>query len=170
MSFLGQTSTMKAMPVTVLTPGFQARCTLQVLGMVQTFLNDDQRSVFPLKDVTLHGLEVGNPAVSVQLEDLYVSKEQCHTIAFESMLDQDQSGLMPHTERIAVYTSHYVIQGDFHLGVDNVVGDLVDSFRTLYLGATDVEFFPLFRSQAAMIQTAPLAYVYRKSVHMFHAV
>jgi hypothetical protein len=170
MGFLDQTSTIKAMPVTVLTPGFQARCTLQVLGVVQTFLNDEQRSVFPLKKVTLHGLQAGNPAVSMQLEDLYVSKGQCHAIAFETMLDQDQSGLMPHKERMAVYTSHYVIQGDFHLGVDNVVGDLVDSFRTFYLGATDVEFFPLFRSQAAMIQTAPLVYVYRTSVRMFHVV
>jgi hypothetical protein len=170
MGFLGQTSTTKAMPVTVLMAGFQARCTLQVMGIVQTFLNDDQRSVFLLKDVTLHGLEAGNPAVSMELEDLYVSKEQCQVIAFESLLDQDQTGLMPHEERVAVYTSHYVIQGNFHMGVDAGVGDLVDAFRTLYIAATDVEFFPLFQPQTAVIQTAPLVYVYREGVRMFHAV
>jgi hypothetical protein len=170
MGFLGQTTNMKEMPVTVLMPGFQARCILPVMGMVQTFLNDDQRGVFPLKDVTLHGLEAGNPAVSMQLDSLFVPKENCQAIAFESMLDQDQSGLMPHTERMAVYTSHYVMQGDFHMGADNVAGDLVDAFRTFYLGATDVEFFPLFRSQAAVIQRAPLVYVYRQSVRMFHSL
>ena len=170
MGFLGQTSNLKEMPVTVLMPGFQARCTLPVMGMVQTYLNDDQRGVFTLKDVTLHGLEAGNPAVSMQLESLFAPKEHCQAIAFEVLLDQDQSGLMAHTERMAVYTSHYVIQGDFHMGADNSVGDLVDAFRTFYLGATDVEFFPLFRSQAAVIQSAPLVYVFRKSVRMFHAL
>ncbi len=170
MGFLGQASTMKELPVTVLMPGFQAQCMLQVLGMIQTFLNDEQRSVLPLKNVTLHGLEVGNPAASMQLEDLYVPKEHCQVIAFETLLSQEQTGLMPRKERMAVYTSHYVIQGNFHLGADNVVGDLVDAFRTFYLGATDVEFFPLFRAQAAITQRAPLAYVYRKGVRMFHAV
>ena len=170
MGFLGQTSTTKAMPVTVLMPGFQARCTLPVMGMVQTFLNDDQRSVLLLKDVTLHGLETGNPAASMELEDLYATKEQCLVIAFETLLPQDQTGLMPHEERMAVYTSHYVIQGSFHMGVDAGVGDLVDGFRTTYIGATDVEFFPLFRPQAAVLHTSPLVYVHRKSVRMFHPV
>ena len=170
MGFLGQTTNVKDTPVTVLMPGFQARCILPVMGMVQTFLNDDQRSVFPLKDVTLHGLEAGNPAVSMQLESLFVPKEHCQAIAFEVLLEQNQSGLMPHIERMAVYTSHYVMQGDFHMGADNGVGDLVDAFRTFYLGATDVEFFPLFRAQAAVIQRAPLVYVYRQSVRMFHAL
>jgi hypothetical protein len=170
MGFLGQTSTTKALPVTVLMPGFQARCTMQTIGVFQVFLNDDQRSVFLLTEVALHGLEAGNPAVSMELADLYASKEQCQVITLESMLSHEETGLMPHEVRIAVYTSHYVIQGNFHMGVDAGVGDLVDGFRTLYIGATDVELFPLFRPQAAVIQAAPLAYIYRKSVCMFHAV
>ena len=170
MGFLGQASTMKELPVTVLLPGFQARCTLPVLGMVQTFLNDDQRSVFSLKQATLHGMETGNPAVSMQLESLFAPKEHCQVIAFESMLPQEQTGLMPRVERIAVYTTHYVIQGDFHMGADNSVGDLLDSFRGFFLGATNVEFFPLFRSQAAIIPKAPLTFVYRRAVLMFHPV
>jgi hypothetical protein len=170
MGFLGHTSTMKAVPVTVLIPGFQARCTMQTIGVFQTFLNDDQRGVFLFTGVELHGVEAGNPAASMQLADLYVPKERCQVITLESMLSQEETGLMPHEVRIAVYTSHYVIQGNFHMGVEAGVGDLVDGFRTLYVGATDVEIFPLFRPQAAVIQAAPLAFVYRKGVRMFHAV
>jgi hypothetical protein len=168
MSFFEQASTLKAMPVTVLLPGFQVRCSLQVHGVVQVFLNDDQKSVFPLKQAAMYGLESGNPAASMQLDDLFVPKEQCHAIAFESMLPQEQTGLMPRTERIVVYTSHYAIQGDFHMGADTLVGELIDSVRVMFLGITDVQFFPLFRPQAALIQQAPLVYVYRRAVRMYH--
>lgn len=169
MSFLDQGS-MKAMPAIVLLPGFQARGTLQVLGMVQTFLNDEQKSVFGLKDVALHGLETGNPAASMQLESLFIPKERCQVVAFETTLSQEQTGLMPRVEQIAAYTSHFVIQGEFHMGADTVVGDVIDSVRVMFLGVTNAQFFPLFRPQAAMIQQAPLVYVYRKAVQMFHMV
>jgi hypothetical protein len=170
MGFSGQGSTTKALPVAVLMPGFQARCTLQVFGMVQTFINDEQKSVFPLKQVTLHGLEVGNPAVSMELDELVVAKDRCQALAFEAMLPQEQTGLMPRTERLVVYTSHYAIQGDFHMGMDTQISELIDSVRVMFLAATDAQFFPLFRSQAAIVPQAPLVYVHRRTVQMYHAV
>jgi hypothetical protein len=170
MGFLDQASTVKAMPVTVLLPGFQARCTLQVFGVVQTFINDEQKGVFPLRQVTLHGLEVGNPAVSMELDELHVPKDRCQAIAFETMLSQEQTGLMPRTERLVAYTSHYAIQGDFHMGADTQISDLIDSVRVNFLGVTNAQFFPLFRSQAAITPQAPLVYIYRKGVQMYHAV
>lgn len=170
MGFSGQSSTMQSIPVTVLLPGFQAHCMLQVFGMIQTFINDEQKSVFPLKQVALHGIEVGNPAVSMELEELVITKNRCHAIAFDTMLSQEQTGLMPHTERLAVYTSHYAIQGDFHMGMDTQISDLIDSVRVPFLAATDVQFFPLFRPQAALVSQSPLVYIYRRGVQMYHPV
>lgn len=168
MSFLDQASTTQAIPVTVLLPGFQARAALTVLGVLQTFVNDEQKGVFALQQVALHGLEVGNPASSMELDSLFVPKDQCQVMAFDTMFPRDQIGLMPHVERIVAYTSHYAIEAEFHMGADAQPSDLLDSVRVMFLGVTNATFFPLFRSQAAIIQHAPLAFVYRRGMRMFH--
>jgi hypothetical protein len=168
MSFLDQASTTKAIPVTVLLPGFQARAALTVLGVLQTFVNDDQKGVFVLRQVALHGLEVGNPASSMELDSLFVPKDRCQVMAFDTTFPQEQVGLMPRVERMVAYTSHYAIEAEFHMGTDALPADLLDSARVMFLGVTNATFFPLFRSQAAVIQHAPLAFIYRRAVQMYH--
>ncbi|HVO71268.1 MAG TPA: hypothetical protein VMT24_14555 [Aggregatilineaceae bacterium] len=161
---------MRDLRVVVLLPGFQARCVLQVYGMVQMFINDDQKAVFPLRDVTLHGLEAGNPAVSMRMEEMFVVKAHCHALAFDTMLSQEDTGLMARIERLVVYTSHYAIEGDFHMGKDMLVSDFIASSRSQFIGATNVNMFPLFQPQAAVVQQAPLVFIHRAVVQMHHLI
>ena len=170
MSFFDQVSTGKEIPATILLEQFQVRCQLAVIGMLQTFLNDDQKDVLSLHGVTMHGLDAGNPARSMQLQGLFAHKRSCHVVAFESAMSQEETGLLPRTERLAVYTSHYVIQGDFHMGPDALISDFIASSRAQFVGATNVQIFPLFQLQAAMIQEAPLVYVHRDTVRLHHIV
>lgn len=165
-----QGTNLKSIPVTVLTAGFQAICTMQVFGSLQVFLNDEQKPVFPLKQITLHGLEIGNPAASMNLEELFVRKDECQVLAFERMFSQEETGLMPRVEQLAAYTSHFVIQGGFHMGSDAPLGDFIGSSRSRFMGVTDAYVFPLFEPQAAIIQEAPLIFVYRDAVRMHHRV
>lgn len=165
---LDQSQAGTTIPATVLTAGFQAQCTFSVMGMLQTFLNDDQKGVFTLHDVTLFGLEQGNPARSITTRDLFIGKQQCHLIAFQEIMSQEQTGLMPRIERLAVYTSHYVIQGDFHMGSDARPSDFIDTSRSQFVAATDVHIFPLFPAQTQVIQHAPLAYLHRTQARMHH--
>ena len=168
MGFLDQASTMKEIPAVVLTAGFQAHCTMEVLGILQTFLNDEQKAVFALKDVTLYGLEAGNPARSMTLDELYVRKDVCHLIAFEQSFPQEETGLMPRIEQLAVYTSHFAIQGGFHMGSDSPLADFMESSKSQYVGVTDLQVFPLFQAQTAVIQQSPLAFVYRDAGVLHH--
>jgi hypothetical protein len=168
MGFLDQATTTRDIPITVLLPGFQARCVLQVYGMVQMFINDDQKAVFPLREVTLHGLEAGNPAVSMNVGEVFALKAQCHALVFDTMLSHEDTGLMARIERLVVYTSHYAIEGDFHLGKDIPVSDFIAGSRSQFVGATNVNFFPLFQPQAAVVQQAPLAFIHRQVVQMHH--
>jgi hypothetical protein len=168
MGFLDQATTTRDIPITVLLPGFQARCVLQVYGMVQMFINDDQKAVFPLREVTLHGLEAGNPAISMNVGEVFALKAQCHALVFDAMLSHEDTGLMARIERLVVYTSHYAIEGDFHLGKDIPVSDFIAGSRSQFVGATNVNFFPLFQPQAAVVQQAPLAFIHRQVVQMHH--
>ncbi len=164
------TSTTKDMPVTVLLAGFQARCTLPVIGAIQMFINDAQKLVITIKDATLNGLEVGNPAVSVAVPEVFIAKKACHLIGFEQMYSHDETGLMARGERLAVYTSHYVIQGTFHMGADALLADFMASNKAPFLGITDVDVFPLFQAQSAMVQHFPLAYIHQETALMHHHV
>jgi hypothetical protein len=170
MSFFEQTSALKPMQATLLIPGYQLQGDLAVLGMLQTFLNDETKGTFTINNVTVHGLEPHNPAASMQIDELFVRKDQVLALAFAYEVSREETGLMPRTEKIAAYTSHYVVQGGFHMGADALVGDFIASSRAPFIGATDVTFFPLFHSRAAIIQSAPLAYVYAKAVRMHHLI
>lgn len=168
MGFFDQATAAKSYPVTVLLPGFQARCTLEVFGLLQTFVNDDTKGIFPLKNVTLHGLETGNPATSMSLPELFVRKDKCHALVFEQSFSHDETGLLPRTEPVAVYTSHYAIQGQLHMGADALIADVIESSRSIYVGITDASIFPLFQPQAAVVQQSPLVYVHHALVWMHH--
>lgn len=170
MSFVDQGSLTKQNPVTVLLPGFEVQCVLQSVGLMQTFLNDDLKPILTLRRAAVLGLERGNPAASMALPELYVRKSVCHAIAFETPLSQEETGLMPRVEALAIYTSHYVLQGKAHLGTEDHVHDFIASTKSHFIGLTDVAIFPLFELQAAMIQQAPLVFVYRDAVRMHHPV
>jgi hypothetical protein len=168
MGFFEQTSALKVKRATVLIPGYQLQGDLQVLGVIQTFLNSETKGVFTIKDVAVHGLEPHNPAASMQIEELYVRRDQVLSLVFTDAIQPDETGLMPRTEHLVAYTSHYAIQGDFHMGADAVVGDFISSSRAPFVGATNATIFPLFQPRAAIIQNAPLVYIYARAVRMHH--
>ncbi|HMM28432.1 MAG: hypothetical protein AAGU78_09135 [Chloroflexota bacterium] len=170
MSYFDQSSLIKQNPATVLLPGFEVRCTLHSIGLMQTFLNDEIKPILTLYRASVRGLERGNPAASMSLPELYARKDQCHAIAFDQMLSQEETGLLPRGEPLAIYTSHYVVQGKAHLGTEDRVHDFIASTKAQFIGMTDVAFFPLFEPQTAMIQQAPLVFVYRDAVRMHHPV
>lgn len=169
MGFLSGTSA-KAIPITALTAEFQAISTLNVIGLLQTYLNDEQRAVFPLSDTAVYGLQPGNPAASMRIPELYLSKSAVHVMAFEQTFSHEEMGLLPRVEHVAVYTSHYVIQGEFYMGTDTMLSDFVDAARTLFIGATNVTVFPLFAPQTAVMQQAALVFVRKDRVQIHHAV
>lgn len=170
MGFLDGASTTKTFPATVLTQEFQARCMLNVIGLVQTFLNDEQRAVFPLQKAAVYGMERGNPATSMQIPELFVRKSMVHVIMFEQTFSSEDMGLMPRAERVAVYTSRYVIQGEFHMGTDALISDFIDASKAFFVGAMNVSVFPLFAPQAAVVHNAPLAYIHKDQVRMHHLI
>ena len=170
MGFLGHTANMREIATTILLPGFMAEGTLQVRGMLQTYINDEQRPVLSLYDASLYGLEQGNPARSVRVPEVFLRKSVCQVIAFQETFSQEDVGLKPRSERLAAYTSHYVIQGNFHLGTDALIGDFIEAAKSWFINVTDAAFFTLFPAQAGILSGAPLVFLHRDAVRMHHAI
>jgi len=169
MGFFDQGTATKTVTVTVLLPGFEVRAELQVIGMLQAFLNDEQRGGFTLLNASVYGLEAGNPATSMQVDELHVRKDQCHLLAFEEQFTKEETGLLMRVERLVVYTPYYAVQGNFHLMGAAVLSEFMASSHRQFLAATGATIFPLFRPQSPMIQQAALAFMHRDVAHMHHA-
>jgi hypothetical protein len=159
---------LREIPITILLPGFQVRGTLMGYGLMQTFINDEQKGVFTVRNASVNGLEAGNPASSMSLPEMYIRKEQCHALIFEQGLSHEESGLLSRTEAMAVYTSHYAIQAKFHMGPEALLSDFIEVSKSIFLGATDAYFYPLFRTQTSIIKQAPLMFVHQDTVRMHH--
>ena len=170
MGIFDQSSLTKQNPATVLLSGFQVRCTLHSIGMMQTFLNDEPEAGSDAASGVRVGVAARQSGDEHVLAWLYVRKDQCHMIAFEQMFSQEETGLMPRVEALALYTSDYVLQGKVHLGTEDQIHDFIVAGKSYFIGMTDVAIFPLFELQTAMIQQAPLVFVYRNAVRMHHPV
>lgn len=168
MGFFDQTSSRKAVRVTALLPGFQAQGELQVIGLLQIFLNDEQRDGFTLLNAMVHGLQADNPATSLQLDEVYLRKDTCQLVAFEDEFSKDESGLLMRSERLVVYTPHYAVQGHFHMGATAELSEFMAGSTRLFVAATDVTIFPLFRAPTALIRRAPLVFMHRDAAQMHH--
>ncbi|NLX11931.1 MAG: hypothetical protein GXY36_19970 [Chloroflexi bacterium] len=169
MSFFGAAAA-KDVPATVLVEGFQIQAMIPTVGLIQMFLSDEQKPILTLKDATVYGLEAGNPVGSMRIAELLVRKDQCHAVIFHEMLSREDSALLPRAEPLAVYTSHYVVQGEYHMGSDAYITDFMLMATSMFIGAANVTIFPLFQPRTAMIQQAPLAYVHRSTVRMHHKI
>lgn len=164
---LGQ-SNIRQIQATILMQGFQIHGMVDVYGPVAMFVNDDQRTVFTVQDVTVYGVQAGNPARSMHLSELYIPKREVHLITFEGSFTREDTMTLPRQEHLTVYTSHYALDAIYHVGQDVYLNDFVETFKSQFLTMTDANIFPLFEAQAAVLQQAELAFVHCNVVCMHH--
>lgn len=154
--------------VAVLTPLYQLRGRLQYVGVLQTALNDEQRPTITMINSAVLGLLQTNPAAQMTQAEMFVSKRDCHAIAFEGMPPTGAITLLPRFERLVVYTSHFAIMGKWYMGSDSRVNDFAEAAQGLFLIASEVRIFPMFQARPGMIGAATMAVVYKRSVLAYH--
>jgi hypothetical protein len=157
-------------PVTILTDTLQARGALHSFGVMQTFVNDDQKPTLQLFSTEMFGFDPGNPATRITAEEVFIRKQMCQLIAFEAVPTAGQIAVMPRTEMLAMYLDRFVIQGKFHMGPDDRLVDFTESSLQQFVVITEVHIFPLFQPRYAVIQQAPFAFIQRSRVNMYHKV
>jgi hypothetical protein len=156
-------------PVTLFAANFQARGVLHSPGVLQTFLNDDQRSTVVIYNADVIGFESTNPAARVSVPELIVRKVSCQLIAFDRRPLPDQYTLLPRAEPAAVYTDQFLIEGNFHMGADSRLADFADTSLQQFIVASDARIYPLFQPRAALIGSAPMIALHKSSIRFYHA-
>lgn len=163
---LGPTQTQ--LNVAVLTPLFQIRGRLTVIGIFQTFLEDEQRPGISLQGTSVLGLNMGNPAAQMSQAEMFIVKREAHIIALEGVPPAGAITLPPRAESLIAYTPHFAIMGKFHMGADASLLDFVGSARSMYLPVSECRFYPMFQARPGIVGGASLALVHRSAIVTYH--
>lgn len=157
-------------PVTLFTANFQARGALHSPGVLQTFLNDEQRPTLTFYNADVIGFEATNPAARVSVPELIARKVACQVIAFDRRPPSDQYTLLPHVEPAAMYTDQFLIEGNFHMGADARLADFADTALQQFIIASDARIYPLFQPRASLVGGAPVIAVHKATIRFYHAI
>lgn len=157
-----------AINVAVLTPLFQIRGSMQVLGNLQTYLNDDQRPTFSVQTASVLGLAMSNPAAQMSQAEMFVLKQEAHVIAIEGVPPAGAIMLQPRFESLVLYTPLFAIMGKFHMGPDVRLADFTATSIVQFLPVSECRFFPLYQSRPGMVGGASVALVQRSAVVTYH--
>ncbi|HRE47834.1 MAG TPA: hypothetical protein PLD47_08915 [Aggregatilineales bacterium] len=152
--------------IAIFTAGFHYRAKLPTLGVFMTFLNDDQRPNLILREVEGIGVNASNPAAHLKTNELFVSKRACQAVALPTPPSGIQ--LLPRTEPLALYTSHYCIIGKFHMGPDAQVTDFSEAYLSMFIPATDARIYPLLDARPGLVDAAPYIFVHKSQVIAYH--
>ena len=155
------------MGVTVITSSFQVKGKLRILGMVGTFLNDDQKPTLVIYDAEMTQLEA-NSRIRVTKEEIVISKHAAQVVAFDETPLAGTIALLPRTETLAVYLDHYALSAKFYMGQDARINDFADASLQQYLIVGDIKFYPMFQAKPGLVQSAPMGVVHKTAIRMYH--
>jgi hypothetical protein len=153
---------------TVLTSTFQVRGKLRILGIMQTFLNDEQKPTLIVYGADVIGFSVTNPVGRMSQPEVVVAKPDAAIVALEAIPPQGQLTLQPHTEQLMLFTDRFAVAGKFHMGQDARLADFAESALQQFIVASDVKIYPLFQARPGLAQAAPLALVHRSQVRLYY--
>src|SRR5258706_15244346 len=103
--------------VVVLTSAFQIRGALKMMGVLQTFMNDDQKGTLTIHEAEVTGIEAGNP-VRMSQPQVIVNKRAAQVILFDEGLPQGTLTLLPRAEGLVMYVESFAAAGKFFMGQD----------------------------------------------------
>ena len=153
---------------TVLTSTFQVRGKLHVLGVLQTFMNDEQKPTLSVYNADVIGLNASNPAAHMTQPEVIITKRYASIVALEAMPPQGQLSILSRSEQLMMYTDSFVMSAKFHMGPDAHLADFTEASLQQFLLASDVKIYPLFQARPGLVQAAPIALIHKSQIRVYH--
>jgi hypothetical protein len=153
---------------TVLTSAFQVRGKLHVLGIMQTFLNDEQKPTLVVYGADVIGFNANNPVGRMSQPEIVVTKRDAAVLALEAIPQQGQLTLQPHSEQLMLFTDRFAVAAKFHMGQDARLSDFAESALQQFVVASDVKIYPLFQARPGLVQAAPIALIHKSQVRLYY--
>jgi hypothetical protein len=154
--------------VVLFTSGFQIQGTLHVLGVLQTFVNDDQKPSLVVYGADAMGFDVTNPAARLTQAEMIVSKKSMQLIAFPAPPPSGSITLLARGEALVMYTDKFAIAAKFHMGPDARLADFADVSLQQFIIASEAKIYPLFQSRPGFFSASPIVLIQKNAIRMYH--
>jgi len=151
----------------LLSGGFLVQGILKPLGDLVVFLNDTNRSSFPLENVKLYPLSAARQVSGLQQRLMTINKK--HVVSL-SLLQQEEAGrvqLLNAQRKVVIYTSQFVFRGGLHVNSDTPDEDMLDDSREFY-PLTDAEIYPLAPVARQITMPVSLLLAQRSLIQTYH--
>jgi hypothetical protein len=154
-------------PAEILTGYYQVGGGMEILGNPSIYVNDATFPAFHIVDATLTPLMTGTSVGPVKVPSLYLPKSEPHVVLIGDFSAQDAQ-LLANRIKLIVFTSAYVIRGEFHTGPETQAADLFFSVPGPFFPATNVDIYPVRPMAADLGGQADLVYIHRDAVRAYH--
>jgi hypothetical protein len=155
-------------PVRIYTSDLIFEGQLEPLGHLFDDLNDSSKSGFLLHQAHIAPLVAGSSLRPFALEQVTVNKANFHLLYLSDADDRESLSLMIRTEMAIVYTSCFVIRGQFHMGGETRLRDFVDGLSSTFLAVSDATVYPLFQPAVDIPKSYPLVLINKHLITLYH--
>jgi hypothetical protein len=153
----------------VFTAGFQIQGTLHVLGILQTFVNDDQKPTLIVYGAEALGLEPTNPAARLTQQELIVNKRSIQIIGFPTPPPQGSLTLLARGEPLVMYTDNFAVAAKYHMGPDSRVADFAEASLQQFIVASEAKIYPLFPTRPGFFSASSVVLIHKNAIRMYHS-
>ena len=141
---------------------------MEPLGQVLDFLNNENRSTFPVYDVTIHPVGPSGPLAAITRPEITVSETELGFIFFLDSDYRQQVPVLRNSDRVIAYTPHAVLRGNFHRGAETRLGDMFDTLQGAFFAMTEVSIFFTTELAAPFPKQVDLLIINRFYVNLYH--
>lgn len=141
---------------------------LEPFGHLLDDLNDPTATGLLLLDAHIAPLVAGSDVHPFAWQEVTANKSDFHLIYLADADDRDTLALMKRTEPVIVYTSRFVVRGQFHMGGETRLRDFVDGLIGTFLAVSEATVFPLFQPSVDIPKSYPLLLINKQQICLYH--
>jgi len=166
MSF--STAPRRLYPVRIYTTEMILEGKLEPLGHLLDDLDDSDKTGMLIHDARIHPLIAASNLQPFALKQVTANKMDFHLLYLADADDRKDQTLMRRTAEMIVYTSRFVIRGNFHMGGETRLRDFADGLLGTFLPVSEATIYALFRPAIDIPSKYPLLLVNKHQIRLYH--
>lgn len=152
----------------IFTEAFRIEGRLEPMGEIVTALGDNRRTCMTVHEATITPISAHYRLGSMAAPELIINKKNVVFVALLDEADHEDIRLAPKIEVLTAYTRSYAIQGEFHLGGEMRVRDLIDTLTLDFAPVTNVKFFTLTPPKVDLSGSCPFIILNKNFIETYH--
>jgi len=151
----------------ILTEHYHMKCVIEPLGTLMTYLDSPERNNILIKNITLTGLANDSAIASVNIKELWVTRDEIIFIRVNEEDVKDSLQNLPAKETLRIFVPRFVVQGTISRGEDTRIGDMFDVLKGFWAAAHEAQIFPLANLKTQIFRQASVVLVNKNRIQFY---